>query len=87
VLYATPFEGRGVGVLALLSIVLARVPCIAEPTVTWHEVVAAAPYLHGGRRLIHDLCDPFLTVAVLHYRYAVVAHGEGFLLTAGLVAR
>jgi murein DD-endopeptidase MepM/ murein hydrolase activator NlpD/urea transporter len=84
VLYAVPFEGGGTGVLALLSIVLARVPCIAEPTVTWHEVVAAAPFLHGGRRLIHDLCDPFLAVAVLHYRYCVAAHGEGFQLTAEL---
>jgi urea transporter len=84
VLYAEPFEGGGSGVLALLSIVLARVPCIAEPGVVWHEVVAAAPFLHGARRLCHDLCDPFLDVAVLHYRYCVVASGEGFRLSAEL---
>jgi murein DD-endopeptidase MepM/ murein hydrolase activator NlpD/urea transporter len=84
VLYAEPFEGGRGGVLALLAIVLARVPCIAESAVTWHEVVAAAPYLHGLRRLFHDLCDPFLTVAVLHYKYGVVSNGDGFQLTAEL---
>lgn len=84
VLYADTFEGRGTGVLAVLAILLARVPCIAEPAVVWHEVVAAAPFLHGGKRVFHDLCDPFLDVAVLHYRYAVTALGDGFQLTAEL---
>ena len=84
VLYAEPYEGGASGVLAMMSIVLARVPCIAEPTVVWHEVVAAAPFLHGVRRLCHDLCDPFLAVAVLHYRYAVVADDDGYRLTAEL---
>jgi len=84
VLYAEPFEGGGTGVLALLAILLARVPCIAEPAVVWHEVVAAAPFLRSGQRVFHDLLDPFLAVAVLHYRYAVVPLGDGFELTAEL---
>jgi len=84
VLYAEPFEGGGSGVLAMLAIVLARVPCLAEPGVVWHEVVAAAPFLHGAKRVLHDLCDPFLAVAVLHYRFAVAADGEGFAITAEL---
>ena len=84
VLYADPFEGRVNGMLALLSIVLARVPCIDDPGVVWHDVVAAAPFLHGARRVIHDLCDPFLQVAVLPYRYAVRHLDEGFHITASL---
>ncbi len=86
VLYADPFEGRPTGVLAMLAILLARVPCIAEPTVVWHEVIAAAPFLHGATRVFHDLMDPFLAVAVLHYRYSVTAMGEGIELTADLAA-
>lgn len=84
VLYADPFEGRVNGVLALLSIVLARVPCIDDPEVAWHDVVAAAPFLHGARRIFHDLCDPFLQVAVLPYRYAASPADEGFQITAKL---
>ena len=84
VLYAEPFEGGPTGVLAVLAILLARVPCIAEPTVVWHEVVAAVPFLHGAKRVFHDLLDPFLEVAVLHYRYTVAAADDGFELTAEL---
>ena len=84
VLYADPFEGRVNGVLALLAIMLARVPCIDDPDVGWHDLVAAAPFLHGARRLFHDLCDPFLQVAVLPYQYAVCALDEGFQITAKL---
>ena len=68
----------------MLSILLARVPCINEPTVVWHEVVAAAPFLHGTKRVFHDLLDPFLKVAVLHYRYSVAAADDGFVLSAEL---
>ena len=84
VLYADPFEGGPTGVLAAFAILLARVPCIAEPTVVWHDVVAAAPFLHGAKRVFHNILDPFLKVAVLHYRYSVAAFGDGFELTAEL---
>ena len=84
VLYADPFEGRVNGVLALLAIVLARVPCIDDPEVVWHDVVAAAPFLSGARRLFHDVCDPFLQVVVLPYRYAVTPAEGGFRITAHL---
>jgi len=84
VLYAAPFEGHASGVLSLLSIVLARVPCIEEPAVIWNDVVAAAPFLSGNRRLFHDVCDPFLNVAVLPYRYSVSSFVDGFRLTAEL---
>ncbi len=84
VLYADPFIGRRSGVLSLLSIVLARVPCIEDPSVVWHDVVAAAPFLRGSRRLLHDVCDPFLNAAVLPYQYALSPDGAGFRITAEL---
>ncbi len=84
VLYADPFQGPAGGVLALLSIVLARVPCIEDPAVSWYDSVAAAPFFRGPRRLLHGVCDPFLKVAVLPYRYAVASSGEGFRITAKL---
>lgn len=84
VLYASPFEGHSGGVLSLISIVLARVPCIEDPAVIWQDVVPAAPFLDGGRRLFHDVLDPFLNVAVLPYRYAVASVADGFLITAEL---
>ena len=84
VFYADPFEGRTNGVLALLSIALARVPCIDDPAVIWHDVVAAAPFLHGARRLFHDICDPFLHVATLPYQYRVSTLDDGFQITAKL---
>lgn len=84
VLYAAPFEGHASSVLSLLSIVLARVPCIEEPAVVWHDVVAAAAFLSRERRLLHDICDPFLNVAVLPYRYSIASTSEGFRITAEL---
>ena len=84
VLYATPFEGSHHGVLALLAVALARVPCISEPTVRWQEVVAAAPFLTRGRRAIHDLFDPFIGVEVLQYQYQVIEYDEQFEITANL---
>lgn len=84
VLYAAPFEGHASSVLPLLSIVLARVPCIEDPTVIWHDLVAAAPFLSAKRRFLHNVCDPFLNVAVLPYRYSVSSHAEGFRITAEL---
>ena len=84
VLYTVPFGGSGRSVLALLAVALARVPCIAEPTVEWQEVVAAAPFLSRWRRAIHDLCDPFIGAAVLHYHYGVIERGDGFEITATL---
>lgn len=84
VLYAQPFDGRASGVLSLLSIVLARVPCIQDPSVVWHDLVAAAPFLRGPRRLLHDVCDPFLKVVALPYQYAISADGGGFQITADL---
>lgn len=84
VLYATPVEGHSSGVLSLLAIALARVPCIEDPKVSWQDVVPAAPFLRGHRRLFHDVCDPFLNVAVLPYRYSVSSLADGFQITADL---
>lgn len=84
VLYADSFAGRASGILSLLSIILARVPCIEDPGVIWREVVAAAPFLSGKQRVFHDVCDPFMKVAVLPYRYSLCAAGEGFRITAEL---
>ena len=84
VLYAAPFEGHSTGVLSLLAIALARVPCIEDPSVNWQDVVAATPFLSGGRRFLHNICDPFLSAAVLPYRYSVASVNDGFLITAEL---
>lgn len=84
VLYAASYAGPAGGVLALLAIVLARVPCIEDPALVWHDVVAAAPYFRGARRVFHDLCDPFLNVAVLPYRYGLSSDDDGFQLIAAL---
>jgi hypothetical protein len=76
VLYAQPFTGGAAGVLALLGILLARVPCIDEPVVSWRDVVAAAPFLGRAKRVLHDVCDPFLGPEILHYEYTALATGE-----------
>lgn len=69
VLYASPFTGRGGGLVPLLGILLARVPCMNEPAVRWQDVVAATPFQGHFRRGVHDLLDPFAGVALLHYEY------------------
>lgn len=76
VLYGSPFTGHGGGVMSLLGILLARVPCMDEPTVSWHEIVAAAPFQRPSKRVLHDLCDPFIGVEALHYEYALIGGGE-----------
>lgn len=82
VLYAVPYEGGRGGILALLGVILARVPCMDEPTVGWEEVVAAAPFLGAGRRVLHNLLDPFMGAEVLRYRFRVAAEGEAWVVTA-----
>lgn len=86
VLYADSFEGRISVVLSLMSILLARVPCIDEADVIWHDVVAAAPHLAQRRRWFHNLWDPFMDVAVIPYQYSMVAQAEGAEITALLEA-
>jgi len=85
VLYADPYQGSAGGVLALLAIVLARVPCIDDPDVSWQDGVAAAPFFRGPRRVLHNICDPFLKVAVLPYRYAVTKVDESFKIAVDLL--
>ena len=85
VLYASPFNGRSGGVLALLGILLARVPCLDEPGVHWNEVVAAAPFQGLAKRVQHDLLDPFIGVETLQYEFQMLAlEDQGFEIVARL---
>jgi hypothetical protein len=84
VLYADPFEGRASTVLSLMAIVLARIPCIDDSEVVWHDMVPASPHLTERRRWRHDLLDPFLHVAVLPYQYAMAFTTDGARITATL---
>lgn len=72
VLYASPFTGRHGGVLGLLAVLLARVPCMDEPGVVWHDLVAAAPFHGPAKRAWHDLCDPFAGPEALDYEYTLL---------------
>lgn len=83
VLYATPFTGNG-GVLPLLGVLLARVPCMDEPAVGWADRVAAVPFFGPVRRAFHNLCDPFAGVATLGFDYTLVANGAMFEVLARL---
>ena len=87
VLYAEPFTGNGGGVLPLLGILLARVPCMDEPAAGWRDQVAAVPFLSAARRAWHDFCDPFTGVATLDYDYSVLNHDGNFEVVARLVPK
>jgi hypothetical protein len=85
VLYASPLAGSYGNLLPLLGILLARVPCMDEPGIHWHDVVAAAPFQGKLKRTLHDLCDPFIGVELLHYEYTLIdSTDEGYSIVARL---
>lgn len=84
VLYSSTYGGTSGGILALIGIALARVPCIEEPNVTWHDSVAAVPFMLGWRKWLHDLLDPFANPAILHYQYRLKNSARGHEISATL---
>ncbi|MCE0497181.1 MAG: urea transporter [Methylacidiphilales bacterium] len=78
VLYTVDYEGPGDSVLALIAAGLARVPCIADPGITWEDHVSAAPFYVRALRKLHDVLDPFLGPGLLSYRYSMQAGKQSF---------
>ena len=69
VFYATEFDGPGQSLLALFAVGLARVPCIADAGVEWHDQASIVPFFHSTSRWFQQLLDPFLGPSVAGYSY------------------
>jgi urea transporter len=78
VFYTVDYDGPRESLLALIAAGLARVPCLADPGVAWHDQVSPAPFHRGFARRLHDLLDPYLGPSLLTYRYSLQADEEGF---------
>jgi urea transporter len=86
VFYTVDYEGPRDSLLALISIGLARVPCIADPGVVWDDLVSPAPLYRGILKKFHDTLDPYLSPDLLAYRYAMQAGEQGFEIRCQLQA-
>jgi murein DD-endopeptidase MepM/ murein hydrolase activator NlpD len=84
VLYAVDYDGPGESVLALLSIGLARVPCVADPDCEWDDFASATPFRPRLTRRWHEIVDPFLWPGLLPYRYHLDADEHGFKISSRL---
>jgi hypothetical protein len=82
VFYTTDYEGPGDSVLALLSAGLARVPCLADPGLTWEDQVSPTPFYRSALRKLHDIIDPFFGPGLLTYGYSMQAGEDGFEIRA-----
>ena len=78
VFYAVDYEGPNDSVLALIATGIARVPCIADPGITWDDHVSATPFYAGIARQLHHIFDPYLGPSLLAYRYRMQAGESGF---------
>jgi urea transporter len=78
VFYTTDYEGPGDSLLALISTGLARVPCIADPGLTWDDHVSPAPFHGNVSRKLHDIIDPFFGPDLLAYDYSMQASEYSF---------
>ncbi len=78
VLYSVDYEGPPDSLLALISTGLARVPCLADPGIVWHDQVSPAPCYGGFTRKLHDIIDPYAGPHLLDYRYSMQAGEKGF---------
>jgi len=78
VFYTTDYEGPGESLLALISTGLARVPCIADPGLTWDDHVSPAPFHGNICRKLHDIIDPFWGPDLLAYDYSMQAGEQSF---------
>jgi urea transporter/murein DD-endopeptidase MepM/ murein hydrolase activator NlpD len=86
VFYTVDYDGPRDSLLALIAAGLARVPCLADPGVAWHDQVSPAPFYRGVARRLHDLLDPYLGPSLLAYRYSLQAGEDGFEVRAQLQA-
>jgi len=86
VVHADGLDGRRGGILPLLGLVLARLPCIEEPDVSWEDQQLALPFLRWQARAFHAIADPFVPAPLVRYRYRVLQVEQHFVLTLDLVA-
>jgi murein DD-endopeptidase MepM/ murein hydrolase activator NlpD/urea transporter len=78
VFYTTDYEGPGDSVLALISAGLARVPCIADPGLTWDDHVSPSPFHATLSRKFHDIIDPYFGPDLLAFDYSMQAGEHSF---------
>jgi len=78
VFYTIDYEGPGESLLALFATGLARVPCIADPGLTWEDHVSPAPFHGSVSRKLHDILDPFFGPDLLAYDYSMQAGDQSF---------
>ena len=86
VFYTTDYDGTGESVLSLFAVALARVPCVADPHVTWHDFASPVPFYTGFFRSLHGLVDPFVGAGLLHYRYSLETDELGFKIHSALLS-
>jgi len=86
VFYTVDYEGPRESLLALIAAGLARVPCLADPGITWDDHVSPAPFYGGIMRKLHDITDPYLGPSLLDYRYTLQAGEQGFEILCQLQA-
>jgi urea transporter/murein DD-endopeptidase MepM/ murein hydrolase activator NlpD len=78
VFYTVDYDGPRDSLLSLVATGIARVPCLADPGIAWHDQVSPAPFYRGFARKLHDLLDPYLGPGLLSYRYALQANEDAF---------
>ena len=86
VFYAVDYEGPRDSLLALIATGLARVPCLADPGLTWEDYVSPAPFYHSAVRTLHDIVDPYVGPHLPAYRYSMQAGEQGFEIRCQLTA-
>jgi hypothetical protein len=69
VFYAVDFEGDHRSLLAWFAAGLARVPCIADASLSWCDSVSSLPYHGMASRWVKEVIEPFNGVYWMTYRY------------------
>ena len=80
--YCTDFSGSGHSLLALIATGLARVPCISDVGVRWHDHVSSVPFYAAPGRWMRDLTEPFFGPFLMRYRYRFESDPDGFVIVA-----
>jgi len=78
VFYTVDYEGPGDSLIALISAGLARVPCIADPGLTWDDHVSPSPFQGKVSRKFHDILGPYFGPDLLAYDYSMQAGEHSF---------
>ncbi len=82
IFFTTDYEGSDHSLLAYFAAGLARIPCIADPGVVWHDDVSAVPFFKSIERWLRNLAEPFFGPFLLRYTYRLEADGTAFLVRA-----